>query len=339
MTRPLAAALAAVLVLALGGCRDTADSTSTGGSTISVYSLLPLQGPAAPISRDVVDGEKLALRDAQGLVGGLTVNFRSVDSADTGEVTPASAASAARKAAQDPSAIAAVGALSGGEAEVGIPLLNEASVGLMTPVVSDLAIAEPRLYPTGELTLARAVGNDVTQAHAVAALARRQRCGRVAVIAGPSRGERLLASAVGAATRGLPSSGRRCTFLALDHIDTAVRATRRLAPGTVLAPFALAVPAYTHALGARAERAVHLVVAVPQAGPGVARAFRRTFGRSASVQALLGYDSMKSVLTAVGEAGSHGNDRAAVARALSRHRVDRWGDATLRDGEMHIAAP
>jgi len=338
VTRALAAALAAALVLVVGGCRDTADSTSTGGSTVSVYSLLPLQGPAAPVSRDVVDGEKLALRDVHGLVGDLTVNFRSVDSAEAGEVTPGSAAAAARKAAQDPSAIAAVGALSGGEAEVEIPLLNEASVALMTPVVGDLAIAEPRLYPTGERAFARAVGDDAAQARAVAALARRRGCGRVATVAGPSRGERLLARAVATATGDQPSSGRPCTFLALDHIDTAVRATKRLAPRTVLAPFALAVPAYTRALGPRAERAVHLVVAVPQAGPGVARAFQRTFGRRASVQALLGYDSMKTVLTAVRQAGSHGNDRAAVGRELSRHRVDRWADATLRDGEMRIAA-
>ena len=337
MPRRLAAALLVAVAALASGCRDTADSTRTAGSTISVYSLLPLQGPAAPVSRDVVNGEKLALRDAQGLVGDLTVNFRSVDSADEGEVTPGSAAAAARKAAQDPSAIAAVGALSAGEAEVETPLLNEASVGLVTPAVSDLAVAEPRLYPTGQASLARAVGDDRGQARAIARLARRLRCGHVTVVEGPSRGEKLLAQTVRAATRALPAAGRRCTVLATDHIDFAVRAARKAAPQPVLAPFALAVPAFTTALGARTEPAVHVVTAVPEAGAGTARAYARTFGRPATPQALLGYDAMKVVLTAVRQAGTRGNDRSVVARALAKHRVDRWAEGIVRRGEIRIA--
>jgi hypothetical protein len=43
------------------------------------------------------------------------------------------------------------------------------------------------------------------------------------------------------------------------------------------------------------------------------------------------------VLTAVRQAGAHGNDRAAVARALTGHRVDRWADAAVRRGEIAIA--
>ena len=72
----------------------------------------PLEGPDAARSRDLVDGEKLALREQGGLVNDFTVNFRSVNSAEDGEVTTASAAAAARKVAQDPGAIAAIGALS-----------------------------------------------------------------------------------------------------------------------------------------------------------------------------------------------------------------------------------
>jgi branched-chain amino acid transport system substrate-binding protein len=335
--RALAAALLVAATALASGCRDAADTTSTGGTTVSVYSLLPLQGPAAPVSRDVVDGEKLALRDAQGLAGGLTVNFRSVDSAEDGAVTPGSAAAAARRAAQDPSAIAAVGALGAGEAEVEIPLLNEASVGLVTPAVTDLAVAEPRLYPTGQPTLARVVGDDNGQARAIVRLARRLRCGALDVKAGPSRGERLLARTVTRAALASPSHGRRCTFLAFDHIGVAARAAREAAPRSVIAPTALAVPAFAAAVGARAARGVHLVVPVPEARPGVARAYARTFGRRATTAALLGYDSMKAVLTAVRQVGAHGNDRAAVARALTGHRVDRWAEATLRRGEIVVA--
>src|SRR5439155_5723467 len=110
VTRRLAAFLLAAAALGASGCRDTADSTSTGGSTVTVYSLLPLVGPSAATARDIVDGEKLALRDARGQAqaGKITVNFRSVDSTDDGRLTAATAARAARTVAQDPSAVAAI---------------------------------------------------------------------------------------------------------------------------------------------------------------------------------------------------------------------------------------
>jgi hypothetical protein len=43
------------------------------------------------------------------------------------------------------------------------------------------------------------------------------------------------------------------------------------------------------------------------------------------------------VLAAVRQAGPRGNDRAAVARALTGRRVDRWASATVRRGEIAIA--
>jgi branched-chain amino acid transport system substrate-binding protein len=335
VTRRLAACALAAATLVAGGCRDIADSTSTGGDTVSVYSLLPLQGPSGAVSRDIVDGQKLALRDHNGLAGRISLNFRSVDSSAGGQVTPGSAAAAARKAAQDPSAIASIGALSAGEAEVAIPLLNEASLALVTPAVTDLAIVEPRLYPTGQRSLARVVGDDRSQASSVARVARRLRCGRLAIVAGSSAGERLLARAATGAF-GRANAGRRCTFLALEHVAAGVRAARRLAPGTIIAPAALAVPAFARALGP-AERSVHLIVPVPAAGARAARDFARTFGRPATREALLGYDAMGAVIAAVRQAGVRGNDRAAVADQLGRQAVDRWAGATVRSGEIRIA--
>ena len=55
---------------------------TTGGTTLTVYSSLPEPGRGA--SRDIVDGEKLALAEAHGEIGKYTVNFSSLDDAGAG---------------------------------------------------------------------------------------------------------------------------------------------------------------------------------------------------------------------------------------------------------------
>jgi len=225
VSRPLAASLLAAVAFVATGCRDTANSTSTGGNTVSVYSLLPLQGRATTAAHDIVDGEKLALQQAGGQVGKITVNFRSVDTSDNGRVTRSSAAAAARAAAQDNSAIAAIGALGGGEARTEIPLLNEASVALLTTAPLPASLDDDALYPLGPRTFSRLTRGAAPRAPALRALGRR---------VGPS--------------------------------------------------------------------------------------YARVFGRPATPDALLGFSAMRAVLGAIRAAGSHGNDRAAVARELQRVR-------------------
>src|SRR4051812_35627187 len=196
MTRRLAGCAAVVLALACAGCGDSANSTTASGDTLSVYSILPLQGASGPVARDVADGEKLALQQARGQLGDLVINFRSVDSAPEGRVTAATAAAAARKAAQDPSAIAAIGALGAAEAQTEIPLLNEASVALVTTAAIPSTLDDPRLYPNGQPTFSRVVGDDRSQARAVAALAARENCRRLSLYVGLEPGNHALAGAV-----------------------------------------------------------------------------------------------------------------------------------------------
>ena len=173
MSRPLAASLLAAVALVATGCRDTANSTSTGGNTVSVYSLLPLEGRATTAAHDIVDGEKLALQQAGGQVGKITVNFRSVDTSDNGRVTRGSAAKAARAAAQDNSAIAAIGALGDGEARTEIPLLNEASVALLSTAPLPASLDDDALYPLGPRTFSRLTRGAASPAPALRAVGRR----------------------------------------------------------------------------------------------------------------------------------------------------------------------
>lgn len=340
MTRRAAAGLLAATALLAGGCRDTANSTSTGGDTVTAYSLLPLQGATRIAARDLVDGEKLALAQAHGQVGSLTVNFRSVDSSDAGRVTPPSAARAARTIAQDASAIAAIGTLEAREATVAIPLLNEASVGLLSPHVTAPALDSPQLFPSGQPTFARLVGDDDSQAQALVARARSRGCGHLEILVG-TRADRPFAARVSRAAGGGRATVRSldtadsvrpgaCAVLAASNAFRAGLATRALhSPRAVLAPYALASASFARAAGS-AARSTAALVPQPRAGTGVAGAYRRTFGRPASRDGLIGYDAMQAVLAAVRQAGQHGNDRAAVARALQRVRPLSWAFAQVQ---------
>ncbi len=58
------------------GIRDERDAV---GNQLTVYSSLPLQGPSAAISEQIVDGEKLALADAGGHVGRFKISYVSLD--------------------------------------------------------------------------------------------------------------------------------------------------------------------------------------------------------------------------------------------------------------------
>ena len=352
------AALACAAACALAGCGGDAASTSTGTDTITVYSVLPLEGAQGRVMRDLVDGQKLALRQAHGQVGGLTVNFRSVDSAEDGVVTPASAAAAGRKAAQDLNTIAAIGVFGVTEARTVVPLLNEASVAVATPGVtyngltSERGAQEPgepeRLYPSGQRTLARIVGDDVSQARAAVALAAERGCRRLAVVRGESDADRSLAQLVEQAlagrrtiARGEASDRSSCVFVAIGAPAPAARAVDRLArehpDRALLGPWAIAGPAFAEALDPAAARSARLLMPLPGAGAPTAAAFARTFGRPPSTHALMGHDAMRAVLAAVRQAGKRGNDRAVVAQALGAGRPAPWGAAAVRDGRVGLA--
>ena len=77
--RALALALLAAALTA-AGCGNTdaiRRGGTSGGTTLTVYSSLPT--PGRGVSRDIVDGEKLALAQAHGKVGKYTINFSSLD--------------------------------------------------------------------------------------------------------------------------------------------------------------------------------------------------------------------------------------------------------------------
>jgi hypothetical protein len=142
------ASLLIALALALAGCGTGADAEIAGGGklggrTLTVYSLT--RDPYGA-SRDFVDGEKLALRQAHGKVGSLLVNFAALDLG----ATRASAAAATQRAIEDPQIIAAVVDAT----PVTVPLLNAAGILQVAPGGDPRLARDPDVNPSGHRTAA-----------------------------------------------------------------------------------------------------------------------------------------------------------------------------------------
>lgn len=183
-----------LLALALTACqRADEQAADTNSTTLTVYSSLPLQGPAGRSSQAVANGERLALRQAGGRVGGLTVKLSVLD-----DSTPASerwdarqTADNARTAVRDKTAIAYLGDGDSGATAISLPVLNEAGILQVSPTSTyagltrreDADKGEPeKYYPAGVRTFARTVPSDRLQSVALVGLMRRLGCGAVEVL-------------------------------------------------------------------------------------------------------------------------------------------------------------
>jgi branched-chain amino acid transport system substrate-binding protein len=170
------AALAAAAPL-LTGCGGVGVSGASEpiGDQLAIYSSLPLQGPSAPISQEIVNGERLALGDAGGHVGPLKVGYVSLDDANpkTGEADPSATATDAKMAAQDETTIAYLGEYGSEATAVSLPLINAAGILQVSPgspyvgltSALDAGQDEPeRFYPTGKRNFGRLQLGDPAQA-------------------------------------------------------------------------------------------------------------------------------------------------------------------------------
>jgi len=184
-------ALLGVLPLLSGcGVGDTADAT---GSQLAIYSSLPLQGPTAAISLQIIDGEKLALSDAGGRAGRFRIGYFSLDDSNprSGRWDPGLTAADAKTAAQDTSTIAYLGELDSGATALSLPIINGAGILQISPSspyvgltsALDAGQDEPgRFYPTGDRNFVRLPPGDPVEAAAQAALMKRLGIGSVYVL-------------------------------------------------------------------------------------------------------------------------------------------------------------
>jgi branched-chain amino acid transport system substrate-binding protein len=185
LARGLGLAALAAAALSLAGCAgveptNVADAT---GSQLAIYSSLPFQGPSAAISRQIVNGEKLALSDAGGRAGDFKIGYVSLDDANpkTGEWSPDVTATDAKTAAEDTSTIAYLGDYDSPATAVSLPLINAAGILQISPASPYVGLTssrdagqdEPdRFYPSGKRNFARLQPGDPVQAAAQVQLMR-----------------------------------------------------------------------------------------------------------------------------------------------------------------------
>ncbi len=348
---------ALLIAFAIGGCgrSEQAEEARIVGDALTVYSSLPQTGPFAPVSRDLVRAEKLALEEAGGRAGEFRVSFVSLDSADprTGLWSPERVADNARTAVEDLQTIAYLGELESGASSVSLPILNGGGMLQVSPgdtfagLTERGAPGEPdRYYPSGRRTFARVVPPDVEQVERLVALLERRDVRRVSmaddrqVAAGAlldRLAARLRARDVEVVDRErLDPRGDVPDDLGRDvRVDRAdafvyagayrpfavevLRAVHAAAPRVALlgADGMALAPALPTRAGAAADRLVVTAVA-PRRDPGFAARFEARYGHEPHPRAVLGYGAMRLVLRAIDRAGKNASRRPAVIREALR---------------------
>jgi branched-chain amino acid transport system substrate-binding protein len=189
---------AAVAIAACGsssnsGSTSSSSSGGSSGSTVDVYSSLPMQGASTAQTDPLVNGIKLALSEAGGKAGKFTVNYTVLDdsTAAAGKWDPGQTAANARKVAADPKAVYYIGEFNSGASEVSIPILNTAGIPQVSPANTYVGLTtnlpgsapgEPqKYYPTGKRTYLRIVPIDSIQAAADLMAMKQAGCTKVAV--------------------------------------------------------------------------------------------------------------------------------------------------------------
>lgn len=218
---PAALAAAGLAALAAGGCAGASAVSESAGNQLAIYSSLPLQGPYASASQQIVGGEKLALAQAGGRVWGFQINYASLDDANpvNGQPSPNATAADAKTAAQDTSTIAYLGDFGSAATALSLPLINAAGILQVSPASPYVGLTssldagqdEPeRFYPSGRRTFVRLQPGDAVQAGALALLMRSLAVRSVYVIDDQDPFETPLAqiAAADAARAGVRVSGQ-----------------------------------------------------------------------------------------------------------------------------------
>ena len=182
-------------------------------SSVTIYTSLTGGSGDAQGAGDVLSAEQLALQQAGGHAGDVSVNLAPLgdQSASAGGSDPGQTAANARQAAQDPDARGYIGEFGSSESAIAIPILNQAGIVEVSPSNTYLGLTraapsdgpgEPtKYYPTGTRTYARVIPNDAAEARAAVAYMVACRVKSVYVVSDEPAGETGLASGVAADAR------------------------------------------------------------------------------------------------------------------------------------------
>lgn len=298
----LSITLAAAVPTLLSGC--TAPNQGAGGEItgdeLTIYSSLPLVGEDKKLGQDMLDGEKLALKESGGKINKWEINFVSRNDASekTGLWTPLIVAENARKAAEDQTTLAYIGEGQPGASVISTPILNEAGILTVSPLdpyagltrAAGIEQGEPdKYYPTGKRTFGRVVPPSDVEAAAVIASVRKHKVKRLYIVGASDIYGRSIAETVARRAKqakipikvALKQSGFDTKKLAQKIVSSKAQAVffgglsgeesaelwqalHKKGPNLLLfAPSALAVPSFLEAIGSAADKTVVISPVMP----------------------------------------------------------------------------
>jgi branched-chain amino acid transport system substrate-binding protein len=349
------------LALLLAACGSSEPRSAPRGGALTIYSSLPREGVSSRAADAVADGEALALSDARGHAAGHPVRLVELDSAAPGGDTwdPAVVEANARRAADDPTAIAYLGELDLGGSAVSVPVTSAADLLQVSPQDGLTSLTRPdpaepeavpeSYYPRGRRNFVRLAPTDAQQAEALVAWVRDGDVRRLAVVRDDSlfgrelaaettlaaRNQHVTVTGVEEARRGaadyvdlahdvamLHPDAVAYTGLGDDDGDRVLEALRRSLPGAAI----YGSSGLAAAPGAgQAPAADVLKIAAPASryGPrarAVLSRLRAQRGTPVAVDALYGYEAMRLVLDALDSAAGRAGERTAVVAAAMHPR-------------------
>ena len=142
--------------------------------SVKIVSSLPRTGSANAQTTSMVNGIKLALDEAKGQAGGVSISYEDWDDAspERGQWDPAVEAANADKAIKDSSILAYIGTFNSGAAKISMPKLNQAGLAMVSPANTWPGLTksgfgeatEPMVYrPSGKVTYFRVAPTDDLQ--------------------------------------------------------------------------------------------------------------------------------------------------------------------------------
>jgi branched-chain amino acid transport system substrate-binding protein len=184
----------ACTVLAVVACKKPTPVPEAGGTAtqapapmpaggdakvVKIVSSLPRTGSANAQTTTIVNGIKMALDEVAGKVGDFTIQYEDWDdaSAKKGDWDPEVEAANADKASKDPDVLFYLGTYNSGAAKIAMPILNKASVVMISPANTYTGLTkpgmgepnEPGVYrPSGKVNYFRVVPADDIQGKAAA---------------------------------------------------------------------------------------------------------------------------------------------------------------------------
>ncbi|QVL32117.1 branched-chain amino acid ABC transporter substrate-binding protein [Telmatocola sphagniphila] len=157
---------------------STAEAVNPSGlgnpDVIKIVSSLPRTGSAKGQTDTIVNGIRMAFEEAGNKVGSFKIEYEDLDDATAadGKWTPERETANANKAIQDPDVMIFLGPYNSGAASTSMPILNKASLLMVSPACTAIGLTkkegaepgEPEKYrPAGTINFTRVVPADDIQ--------------------------------------------------------------------------------------------------------------------------------------------------------------------------------